>query len=226
MLIPAFLLHQCVLNDNLYTEPVKEGRNIIGAYRMSSLFLKYWKLLLLVNILFCAIVISFDLKHLHSENALLENLQGFFLISATAVYFRLAIYSTGDTRLACIGAGMLCFSFFTRELDLELLPLFKEIGFMFHGPGRTLMLLALWSFYIRLVITHGGIGAHIRSVRRAKYLHNFSACFVLLVVGAIFDRGLFLVGYSRLFEELAETNAYLVLALPAFREFYFRYAKG
>ena len=116
MLIPAFLLHQCVLNDNLYTEPVKEGRNIIGAYRMSSLFLKYWKLLLLVNILFCAIVISFDLKHLHSENALLENLQGFFLISATAVYFRLAVYSTGDARLACIGAGMLCFSFFTREL--------------------------------------------------------------------------------------------------------------
>jgi hypothetical protein len=190
-----------------------------------KVFLKYWKPLLSVNLVFSVLVIHFEYHHLHSENALLENLQGLFLISSTIAYFSLAGYSAGDTRLACVGAGMLCFSFFTRELDLEVLPVLEHIGFLLHGTGRTVMLLVLWAIYIRMVVTHGGFKSHLVNVRRAKYLPNFALCFLLLVIGAVFDRGFFLVDYSRLFEELAETNAYLVLAMPAFYELYCRYAK-
>lgn len=193
---------------------------------MPRVFLHYWKPLLAINLLFAGLVIGFDYNHLHGENALLENLQGFFLIASTVAYLRLAKYSSGDTSLACLGAGMLCLSFFTREVDLELLPILEHVGFMFHGTGRTILLLVLWSFYARLVITHGGFKSHIKTLRGGKYLHNFSVCLLFLIIGAVFDRGLFLVDYSRLFEELAETNAYLVLALPAFYELYCRYTKN
>ena len=43
---------------------------------MSRLFLKYWKSLLFVNLLFYLLVIRYGYHHLYSENALLENFQG------------------------------------------------------------------------------------------------------------------------------------------------------
>jgi len=193
---------------------------------VSRVFLQYWKPLLAINLLFSGLVIAFDYHHLHGENALLENLQGCFLIASAVAYFILAKNSSGDTSLACLGAGLLCFSFFTREIDLELLPVIEHIGFLFHGTGRTIMLLILWALYARLVVTHGGFRSHISRLRTGKYLHHFTLCFLFLVVGAVFDRGLFLVDYSGLFEELSETNAYVVLALPAFYELYCRYTKN
>lgn len=193
---------------------------------MSRVFLKYWKSLLVINLLVLGLVIGFEYHHLHNENALFENIQGFLLITAAVGYFWLARYSSGDTRLASFGASLLCFSFFTREVDLELLPVIEHVGFLVHGTGRTLMLLALWSLYARLVFAQGGFKSHIQCLRGGKYLHCFTLCFIFLIVGAIFDRGLFLIEYSRLFEELAETNAYFVLAMPAFYELYCRYTKS
>ena len=193
---------------------------------MTKAFLQYWKPLLAVNILFAWFVIRFDQHHLHGENALLENLQGLFLAVSAIVYFCLARFSSGDTALAYLGASLLCLSFFTREIDLELLPVIERVGFLLHGVGRTILILALWSFYAGMVIKHGGFRSHIQRLRGGKYLHNVTVCFLLLVVGAVFDRGLFLVDYSRLFEELAETNAYLILALPSFYELYCKYTKN
>ena len=209
-----------------YKHLIIEDRKRIGDNCVSRVFLQYWKPWLALNIVFAVLVIVFDYHHLHGENALLENLQGLFLMGSALAYFRLAILSSGDTSLACLGAGMLCFSFFTREVDLELLPVIEHVGFLFQGTGRTILLLFLWSLYAWFVVTHGGFKSHIKRLRGGKYLNNFIVCFLLLVIGAIFDRGLFLVGYSRLFEELAETNAYLVLALPAFYELYSRYTKN
>lgn len=203
-----------------------EGRKIIGDNCVPRVFSKIWKPLLVLNLVFAGLVIAFEYHHLHGENAFLENLQGFFLLTSALAYFRLARHSTGDTGLAYVGASMLCFSFFTREIDLELLPVLEHFGFLFHGTGRTILLLVLWSFYAKLVINSGGFKSHIQCLRGSKYLHNFSFCFLLLIVGAVFDKALFLVDYSRLFEELAETNAYLVLALPAFYELYCRYTKN
>ncbi len=203
-----------------------EDRNNIGDNSVARFLLQYWKPLLVVNILFAWFVIRFDQHHLHGENALLENLQGLFLAVSAIAYFCLARYSSGDTALAYLGASLLCLSFFTREIDLELLPIIEHVGFLLHGAGRTVLLLGLWSLYAGMVIKHGGFKSHMQRLRGGKYLHNFTACFLLLVVGAVFDRGLFLVDYSRLFEELAETNAYLILALPSFYELYSKYTNN
>lgn len=178
--------------------------------------------LLALNILFAGLVIGFEYHHLHGENAFLENLQGLFLLISALAYFRLSQLSTEDAGFAYLGASLLCFSFFTREVDLELLPVIEHVGFLFHGTGRTIILLVIWSLYARLVVSQGALRSYVQRLRAGKYLHNFTICFVFLVVGAIFDRALLLVDYSRLFEELAETNAYLILALPAFSELYCR----
>lgn len=193
---------------------------------MTGAFLQYWKPLLAVNMLFAWFVIGFDQHHLHGENALLENIQGLFLAVSAIVYFRLARYRSGDSALAYLGASLLCLSFFTREIDLELLPVLERAGLLLHGTGRTILLLALWSFYAGMVVKHGGFKSHIQRLRGGKYLHNFTVCFLLLVVGAVFDRGPFLLDYSRLFEELAETNAYLILAFPSFYELYCKYTEN
>ena len=49
---------------------------------------------------------------------------------------------------------------------------------------------------------------------------------LLLVTGAFFDKEIFAIEYGRLFEELAETNAYLFLALPALYELYYGFKKS
>ena len=193
---------------------------------MSRLFLKYWKSVLFVNLLFCLLVISYGYHHLYSENALLENLQGVLLLLSTVAYFRLASRSLGHLRSAYFGTALLCFSFFTRELDLELLPVIEHVGFLFHGIGRTLMLLALWLFYFVMVVRQGGFKLHVSNLLASKYLHYFILCFVLLVIGAFFDKEILNIKYGRLFEELAETNAYLFLALPALYELYYGFKKS
>ena len=215
-----------VFLDLPYKNLIIEDRKIIGDNCVSRVFLQYWKPLLALNLLFGGIVIGFDLNHLHAEDALLENIQGIFLIASAVAYFRLSTLSSGDARLAYLGASLLCFSFFTREVDLELLPVIEHVGFLFHGTGRTIILLVIWSLYARLVLSQGALRSYVQRLRAGKYLHNFTICFVFLVVGSIFDRALLLVDYSRLFEELAETNAYLILALPAFYELYYRRSKG
>ena len=203
-----------------------DDRKIFGVSYVSRLYLKYWKSLLFVNLFFCLLVISYEYHHLYSENALLENLQGAFLLVSTVAYFGLASRSLGHLRSAYLGTALLCFSFFTRELDLELLPVIEHVGFLFHGIGRTLMLLVLWSFYVVMVVRQGGFKMHIVNLLRSKYLHYFSLCFLLLVTGAFFDREFFPLEYGRLFEELAETNAYLFLALPAWYELYYSFKKS
>jgi hypothetical protein len=203
-----------------------DDRKLIGVNDMSRLFLKYWKSLVLVNLFFSVLVVRYEYHHLYSENALLENLQGAFLLLSAIAYFSLARLSLGHLRSAYFGTALLCFSFFTREVDLELLPVIEQVGFLFHGIGRTAMLLVLWSFYIVMVVRQGGFKAHTSNLLRSKYLHYFSLCFLLLITGAVFDREIFNVEYGRLFEELAETNAYAFLALPAIYELYYRFKKG
>ena len=203
-----------------------EGRKIIGGNCVPRVFWIILMPLLALNILFAGLVIEFEYHHLHGENGFLENLQGLFLLISALAYFRLSRLSTADASLAYLGASLLCFSFFTREVDLELLPVIEHVGFLFHGTGRTIILLVVWSFYARLVVSQGALMSHVKRLRVGKYVHNFTICFVFLIVGSVFDRALLLVVYSRLFEELAETNAYLILALPAFYELYYRRRKS
>jgi hypothetical protein len=165
-------------------------------------------------------VISLDYDYLYSENALLENLQATFLILSAIAYLWLSTYCRGQVRLGWIAASLLCFSFVTREVDIELLPLFESVGFLFHGLGRTIMLLGLWAFYIKILVAQEAHKGCISAIFDSKYFHYFVLSFLLLVCGAIFDREIFVLEYGKLFEELVETNAYLFLLLPSLYELY------
>ena len=189
-------------------------------------FLKYWLPLLLLNIAFLSLVISLDLHYLYRENALLENLQALFLILSTITYLWLSSYCSGQVRLGWIAVSLLCFSFITREVDLELLPLFESIGFLFHGAGRTILLLTLWAIFARMVFTQGGFKGCIASIFHSKYIQYLVLSFLFLVAGAIFDREFFVLDYGKLFEELVETNAYLFLLLPSLYELYIKRRYG
>lgn len=190
---------------------------------MSKQFFKYWLPLLLLNLAFCGLVIKLEYHYLHSENSVLENLQACLLLLSTVTYFWLSTHCTGQARLGWIAASLLCYSFITREVDIELLPLFEHVGFLFHGLGRTLMLLVLWSCYLRLFLAQGAHSGFIANLLRSQYFHYFVLSFLLLVTGAIFDREILNMQYGQLFEELLEANAYLLLLLPSLYELYRRY---
>ena len=189
---------------------------------------KYWKILLSINLAFIFIVIGFDHHHLHDENSLLENLQAFFLVSATILYFYLTRsgYDSRDSRLAYMGLGLLCFSFSLREVDIEQLPILEYIGFLFHGVGRTLLLLVLWCVFFKQVYDHGEIKLLVVKLLGFRYLQFLNVSFLLLVAGAIFDREFWHIEHARLYEELAETNAYLFLVIPAIYACFYRYTQS
>lgn len=171
-------------------------------------------------------MISLDLHYLYKENALLENLQALFLVLSTITYLWLSSYCRGEVRLGWIAVSLLCFSFITREVDLELLPLFESIGFLFHGAGRAILLLILWAIFSRMLIKQGAQKGCISTVLHSKYIHYLVLSFLFLVAGAIFDREFFSLEYGKLFEEIVETNAYLFLLLPSLYELYSKHRYG
>jgi len=138
------------------------------------------------------------------------------LISA-ALLFALSSFGNRSTdRIELIGLALLCFSFSLREIDIELVGLPALIEQFLVGKGRTATLLVLWSGYLALLLRQP-IG-FVDLIKRqfdsglAAYL-LIAAC--LLVCGAVFDRGILMLNHPRLYEELLEVNAYLLLFIPA-----------
>ena len=177
---------------------------------MSEFVLKHWTIFLAVNLAFIFTVVTFGHHHLHDENGLLENFQAFLLFSATILYFRLTLLNdqSEESKRVNMGLSLLCFSFLLREVDIEKLPFMETVGFLFHGIGRTILLVVLWSGFFKNVYDHCDIS------------------FLLLVVGTTFDKEFWDIEHGRLYEELAETNAYLILIIPAIFGCFYKYRES
>jgi hypothetical protein len=145
----------------------------------------------------------------HSENAALENAQVVFLMISTLGF--LFIMPFRDTEKPIhIAISLLCFSFILRELNVS--SLIKLLG---SGQGRVLLLASLWA----LLAFYG-----CRAVKnKTHYLKTFFSsplfsvlltAFLMLIASALLDKKIFNIGQSRFFEELAETNAYILVSLP------------
>ena len=195
---------------------------------MSEFILKHWTIVLTTNLTFIFIVIAFGHHHLHDENGLLENFQAFLLFLATILYFRLAMLDdqSKESKLANMGLSLLCFSFFSREVDIEQLPFMETAGFLFHGIGRTILLVILWSGFFKNVYDHSEIKLLALELLTSKYMLFLTICFLLLVVGTTFDKEFWDIEHGRLYEELAETNAYLILIIPAIYGCYYKYRES
>lgn len=166
-----------------------------------------------VNAFFAYDVILYEHHHIHGENALLENLQALFLGFATALFL---LPSTCNAANAFLNKAfaLLCFSFLLRELDLERLGLPAVIAQLGSGTGRKLLLAFLWGWlmhnYVRSVQNKPGF---LRQLLSSWKFALMLLVLALLAVSAMMDKELLAVAQPRLYEEMAETNAYFLMLI-------------
>ncbi|MFT6093827.1 MAG: hypothetical protein ACJA2Q_001727 [Pseudohongiellaceae bacterium] len=150
----------------------------------------------------------------HSEDAALENAQVVFLMISTLGFLFIVPFRHAEKPIH-IAISLLCFSFILRELDLEDLNVSTLIKLLGSGQGRVLLLAFLWA-----LLAFYGYGAIKNKIR---YLRTFFSsplfavlliAFLMLIASAVLDKKIFNIGQSRFFEELAETNAYMLISLP------------
>lgn len=175
-------------------------------------------ILIAANVLGAYLVISLQQESLHAENGLLENVQAMCLGASVFGYVFLRAASPGE-RLIYLTIALLSFSFLLRELDLDRMDVPRVLQTLGSGPGRVVLLLSLWlalGYYarrsIRFVEDFGG------SIMRGLFSsHLFPIAlvvFFMLIGSAAMDKNLFSLTHSRLFEELFETTAYVLLMAP------------
>ena len=174
----------------------------------------------LVNSLFAYLVMAMGLDWVHSENALLENLQVSILAISGIVYLWLGGKAGATEKFLHLALALLSFSFISRELDMERLPVPAFVQLVGSGAGRNLLLTVLWTW---LLVT---LFKKVADKRQfiADYLLTpgcllLAFAFSLLIFSALIDRQLIPLKEARLFEELAETNAYILVLLPALSRF-------
>ncbi len=170
--------------------------------------------LVLVNTFTAYFAITFQYDSLHSENSTLENTQVVLLVLAAVGYLSLHTPSQ-DERIIHVAIALLSFSFILREIDLEHLNLPSQLIALGSGLGRKILLAVLWISLCTF--------SYLTIVNRVSFIKKFvtsnafsilTAAFLLLVISAVMDKQMFSLTHYMLFEELAETNAYLLIALP------------
>ena len=171
---------------------------------------------LVTNLVVIASIIASGKHDIHAENALFENIQAVCLIFAAILYAASSLRNRSTERVEFVGLALLCFSFSLREIDIELIGLPQFIEQFLTGDGRTATLLVLWSCYFAFLLRQP-VELSVLIKRQfdtglSRYLLMSAG---LLLTGALFDRGLITPYHPRLFEELLEVNAYLLLFIPA-----------
>lgn len=159
----------------------------------------------------------------HAENGTLESLQASLLVLGCLLY-SLSFFLGGGRLSAAVdeswisrGSALLCLSFFVREVDLETLSLPALLVIPWVGNGRTLTLCLLWGFFIfAMARSRASTTSLVQASIEQRLMHCFALAAVLLCSGAVFDRGLVGGDSARFFEELLETNAYMMLMLPLY----------
>ena len=169
-----------------------------------------------INLVVIASVIVSGQHGVHAENALFENIQAVCLVFAALLYAASSLGNRSTERVELVGLALLCFSFSLREIDIELIGLPQFIEQALIGDGRTATLLVLWSGYFAFLLRQA-VELSILIKRQfdtglSRYLLVSAG---LLLTGALLDRGLITPDHPRLFEELLEVNAYLLLFIPA-----------
>ena len=182
--------------------------------------IKYYLLFGLGLVFFnsCMTFLAMTLQYesLQSENSILENLQVVFLTLATIGYLTFTLDPPNE-RLINSAIALLCFSFIMRELDTEHLNLPQILIAVSSGAGRKLLLGFLWiSLFLYSYATIKNKLSFIEKFVKSYRFVILAAALLFLIIGGVMDRQIFDISHSILFEELAETNAYFVIALPVF----------
>lgn len=186
------------------------------ASQSSTKQLHIFKLLFLLGLLtasFISVIIWYELHHLHDENSLLENLQVVILLAGLLPYLAFRTV-TPDVAVFNQAFALLCFSFLLREVDVEHLDVPVLVKTLGSGTGKVMLLALLWGGFLSVVIRKGHItNSVVRAFLDSDEFKILLLAVLLLAVSAIMDRQIFAVQFSRLYEEMAEVNAYLLMLL-------------
>lgn len=173
-------------------------------------------LLGLLNILIVWVIVGFGFSQWHDENAVLENIQAALLLCGSILGLPIRSASRISNALRVLFC-VLCVSFLLRELDIDRMDLPMVIQVMGSGEGRVFTLALLWSFALYRLYSSGLVPRIALTVFvRSPQFRVLLAVIVLLLLSLVFDKQFIAVTHPRLFEELAETNAYLLLVIFTF----------
>ena len=142
---------------------------------------------------------------------MIENIQAILLALGIFVFLfphQHNAYSSLQYALA-----LLCFSFLLRELDVEKLDIPVILQTLGSGPGKRVLLLLLWGVVCWRVYHHElrVVKFTWKPILQSRQLSCLFGVLGFLAISYVMDKELVPFTYSRLYEELAETNAYLLL---------------
>jgi len=166
-----------------------------------------------INVLAYYWVINFGMSQLHAENHLLENIQ-VTLLALTTIAFLTHLLHTGKYHhfFALCGA-LFCFSSILRELDVETFDIPEILILLGSGTGKHIMLVSLWLF-----LTGYGVFNYQKIKPRCwrdLILENATLVIFLggclLIFGGLYDQRIIDVHHRQFYEELLETNGYLLI---------------
>ena len=182
--------------------------------------MKKWNIQL---ILFVCIIICFDIftgylvigrnmRFLHEENGLLENMQ-VVLLSLTILVFAMQLWMKKRSHPVFPLAGAyLCAVFVLRELDVEELDVPNFLIQLGSGIGRNIILVVLGGLLAGYALKKQKI---IRTFLPAFFFETSSLTIfvglLFLVSGWPFDKGIIHTEYYQFYEEIFELTGYYLM---------------
>lgn len=170
-----------------------------------------------MNVLTYYWVINSGMSQLHAENNLLENIQVTLLALTTIVFLTHLLHTGRYHHFFALCGALFCFSAILRELDVETFAIPEILILLGSGTGKRVMLVSLWLFFIGyIVFNYQKIKPRFwydLIFEKATLVIILGGC--LLIFGDLFDRRIIDVHHRQFYEELLETNAYLLIWVGA-----------
>jgi hypothetical protein len=170
-----------------------------------------------LNILASYWVLYSGMSQLHAENHLLENIQVALLALTTVISLTHLLHAGKYHHAFALYLALFCFSSILRELDVETFSIPEILILLGSGTGKHIMLASVWlSLTGYSVINYQKI--------KPQYWHDLflekSSLVIflgggLLIFGGLFDRRIIDVYHYQFYEEILETNGYLLIWVGA-----------
>lgn len=170
-----------------------------------------------LNILASYWVFYSGMSQLHAENNLLENIQVTLLVLTTVISLTHLLHAGKYHHAFALFLALFCFSSILRELDVETFSIPEILILLGSGTGKHIMLASLWlSLTGYSVINYQKIKPQYwRDLILEKSTLVIFLGGWLLIFGGLFDRRIIDVYHYQFYEELLETNGYLLIWVGA-----------
>ncbi|MEY4640492.1 MAG: hypothetical protein RLZZ227_486 [Pseudomonadota bacterium] len=174
-----------------------------------------------VNAVILQAVIYFEYELLHAENGPLEAVQA-GLLAVGIVLFLLRARLHEMPAVFNLAASLFCFTSLLREVDVETfdIPVFMQM--LGSGTGKRVLLGGLWLVLGYWLWREWNVRGLSRLLLNGRQLRLICAILLMFMISLVIDQQLVAHRHATLFEEMAETNAYLLIVCGALAGFFQR----